>query len=97
MTVARHYRMNAAEGNGDELVAALQGLAEALKPIAGYQGSDLMRDASEPDRFVFIEKWASVEAHKAGGPHLPKEVLGRLMGLLSGPPEGAYLNYLPVG
>jgi hypothetical protein len=24
-------------------------------------------------------------------------VLGRLMGLLSGPPEGAYLNYLPVG
>ena len=97
MTVARHYRMTAAEGKGDELAAALRALAEALKPIAGYQGCDLMRDADQADRFVFVEKWASVEAHKAGGPHLPKEVLGRLMGLLAGPPEGAYLDCLPLG
>jgi heme-degrading monooxygenase HmoA len=96
MTVARHYRMTAAEGKGEALVGALRALAAALKSIPGYEGSDLIRGVEDANQFVFIEKWASVEAHKAGGPLLPKEVLGGLMGNLAGPPEGAYLNYLSV-
>ena len=96
MTVARHYKMVAAEGKAEALLAALGALAGALKPIPGYVGADLMRDVDQPNRFVFIEKWTSIEAHKAGGPLLPKDVLGGLMATLADKPDGAYLDYLPI-
>lgn len=94
MTIARAYKMIAAEGKGDALLAALEGLADALKDIAGFQGADLMRDVEKPEHFMFIEKWASVQAHKDGGPSLPKEALAPVMGALAGAPDGAYLEYV---
>ena len=71
MTVARLYRMVAAEGREQAL-----------------------RDARKPGSFVFIEKWTSIEAHKAAGSALPKDTLGPVMAALANPPEGAYLDYL---
>jgi quinol monooxygenase YgiN len=97
MSIARHYRMQAAAGQGEAVLAALQGLAAALQAIPGFIGADLLRDLDDPDQFVFIEKWASVEAHKAGGPSLPKPVFAGLMAALAGKPQGAYLEYLPQG
>jgi heme-degrading monooxygenase HmoA len=94
VTIARHYRMRAGQGKAEALLAALGDLTAALKSIPGFEGADLLRDVDQPERFVFIEKWASVEAHKAGGPLLPKAVLTGLMGTLEGAPEGAYLEYL---
>ena len=96
MTVARHYVMQAAEGKATALLSALTQLVGALVNIPGFEGADLLRDVDEPDHFIFIEKWSSVEAHKAGGSLLPKEALVPLMASLAGRPEGAYLNYLPV-
>ena len=96
MTVARHYKMTAAEGKGEALVDALRALSAALKSIPGYEGSDLIRGLDDGNHFVFIEKWTSVEAHKAGGSLLPKDILGGLMGNLAAPPEAAYLTYLSV-
>lgn len=97
MTVARHYRMDAAEGKAEALLSALTVLAGALETLPGFLGADLLRDLDRPDRFIFIEKWSSVEAHKAGGSLLPKETLTPVMNALADRPEGAYLNYLPTG
>lgn len=91
MTIARHYTMIAAPGKGEQLLGALQDLQRALVGINGFEGAELMRDTEDENRFVFIEKWTSVEAHKQGGEQLPKDAFAPVMGALGAKPEGAYL------
>lgn len=93
MTVARHYVMTAASGQEEVLGAALRELAAAVRLTAGCEGCELLQDTEQPARYVFIEKWASIEAHKAGGASLPKEAFKPVMAALAGPPEGTYLDY----
>jgi len=92
MTVARLYRMVAAEGREQALLDALTDLERLVRPLDGCTG--VLRDARKPGSFVFIEKWTSIEAHKAAGSALPKDTLGPVMAALANPPEGAYLDYL---
>ena len=94
MTVARVYRMIAAEGKGDALASALHGFAPVVSTMPGCLGAELLRDTAAPLRFLFIEKWESIEAHKAAGPLLPKGSLDGVMAAISGPPEGSYEEYL---
>ncbi|SNS77667.1 Antibiotic biosynthesis monooxygenase [Sphingomonas laterariae] len=96
MTVARHYVMHAAAGQDAVLETALGGLADAVRKLAGCEGVELLRDIGNERRFVFIEKWASVDAHKAAGEQLPKDAIAPVMGALDGPPDGAYLDYLKI-
>lgn len=97
MTVARHYKMQASEEKADALLHGLTALAEAVKAIPGCVGVDILQDLDEPNRFVFIEKWVSVDAHKEGGSMVPQDVMGRVMVALTGRPEAAYLQYQPTG
>ena len=94
MTVARHYIMHAAEGQDAVLETALRQLADVVRGIPGNEGVELLRDIGNERRFVFIEKWESVDAHKAAGQHVPKETFAPVMGALDGPPDGSYLDYL---
>jgi len=94
MTVARHYVMNAAEGKDATLEAALGDLADAVRLIPGCVGVELLRDCGNERRFVFIEQWASIDAHKEGAKSVNKALFAPMMAALDGPPEGAYLDYL---
>ena len=94
MTVARHYVMTAPGGGEAGLEIALGNLAGALKQVPGFKGADLMQDVKQPTRFVFIERWESIEAHRGAGAHLPANATEELQANLAGRPEGAYLNYL---
>jgi heme oxygenase (mycobilin-producing) len=94
MTVARFYIMHAAEGKDAALEAGLYALADAVRPLPGCEGVELLRDSGNERRFFFIEKWESVDAHKDAGKLLPKEALGAIMAALDGPPDGSYLDYL---
>jgi quinol monooxygenase YgiN len=94
MTVARVYIMHAMESADATLEAALDALADAVRPIAGCEGVELLRDIGNERRFLFIEKWSDEEAHKAAGPQLAKDVLAPVMAALDGPPDGAYFDYL---
>ncbi len=96
MTVARHYIMHAKAGEAAALQSALERLAEGVLALPGCEGVEMLRDIGKEDRFIFIEKWESVDAHKAGGALLPKDLLAPLGSLLDGPPEGAYLDYLSI-
>ncbi len=96
MGVARHYVMIAKQGGSAQLETALSGLADKVRGIPGSEGVELMRDIGDAHRFIFIEKWASVDAHKAGRDHLDADALAPVMAALDGPPEGAYLDYLKV-
>ncbi len=94
MTVARHYLMHAREGMDATLETVLIDIAKAVHPLAGCEGVEMLRDIGNERRFVFIEKWADVDAHKAASSSLDKSIVARLTAALDGPPDGAYLDYL---
>ncbi|MCB2046745.1 MAG: antibiotic biosynthesis monooxygenase [Novosphingobium sp.] len=88
MAIVHTYDLTASTGKADELGSALEALGEAVKSIAGTQGTMLLRDSKDPQRFLFLEFWADEASRKAAGPHLPKDVMGRIMGATAGNPIG---------
>jgi len=94
MTTARFYIMHAAVGTDAALETALRDLADKVRPLPGCEGVELLRDSGNERRFIFIEKWNSIEAHKEAGKALDKEALAPVMAALDGPPDGSYLDYL---
>ncbi len=94
MTVARHYVMSAAPGQEAPLETALVALADVVRALDRSEGVELLRDTEQPSRFIFIEKWTSIEAHKSAGKQVPKDVFAPVMAALASPPEGSYLDYL---
>lgn len=96
MTIARHYMMVAKRGEGDALRAALVDLAGSVSTIEGCEGIELLRDAQQPERFFFIERWTSIEAHAIGSKQLPKGVFAPVMEALDGAPEGRWLERLSL-
>lgn len=92
MTVVRYYQMEANNGQAERLSSALTALGGMLKPIPGFLGFELLRDRDQPNRYLFMEKWASVDMHKAGAALLPKDAFAPVMGMLTGKPESAWLE-----
>lgn len=95
MTLARHYLMTAKPGGAETLEAALLALAAVIRPIEGCRGIELLRENGQPGNFVFIERWASREAHEAGGRHLPRQSFAPVMAALAHPPEARCFDQLP--
>jgi quinol monooxygenase YgiN len=94
VTVARQYVLTAKEGQAGALQQALIDLAALVRPVAGCEGVEILQDVKLPERFVFVEKWASVEAHKTGGETLPKDAFAPVMATLGEKPGASYLAYL---
>ena len=84
MAIVHTYDLTAATGKADDLGAALEMLAEAVKTIAGSQGAMVLRDVKEPQDFLFLEFWADEPSRKAAGSQLPKQVMGQIMGSVTG-------------
>jgi len=94
MTIARHYVMTAAAGQESALETALLDAADLIRAVPGSEGVEVQRDQDNAGRFFFIEKWTSIEAHKAAPGQLPKGGLDAVTAALAGPPEGLYLDCL---
>ena len=94
MAVARIYRMSCGPGRREELHGALEALAGALREIEGLQSVSVLRDVEQPDDFLFVEKWASVQAQKSSGKSLPKQAFARVMAALADKPYGRSFEYL---
>jgi quinol monooxygenase YgiN len=92
MSVVRHYIMVAAEGKASALEQALRVLLDHVRALPGSEGVELLRDQADSARFVFLERWASVEAHSQAGKQLSKAVMAPVMEALAGRPDGAYLD-----
>lgn len=91
MPIARHYEMHATPGKADALAAALKALAGGVTVLPGCLGVELMQDQADADRFIFIETWESVAAHKGAGAQPPKALMAPVMAALARPPVSAYL------
>lgn len=94
MTIARVYTMHAKEGMSAEMETALNHLIDGVTAIDGSHGAELLRDAGNDRRFILIEKWESIEAHKAGAEAFKKVDMSALMAAIDGPPDSAYFDYL---
>jgi len=86
--------MSVAQGKGEALAAALAGLVPGVLAQAGYTGIDTFGDCDNPNLFLFVEKWVSVDAHKTGPGALPADGLPPVMAALACPPEGSYAGHL---
>lgn len=92
MTVLRHYRMQAAEGRGPDLGAALTALAAKVSPLAGCELVEMFADPDDPATYMFVEHWRALDDHKAAGKALGREAFAPVMAVLAQPPEGRYLD-----
>lgn len=96
MPVIRQYVMIAAQGREEAMCSALVELAGKVRPIDGCEGVELYQDPSKPTDFLFLERWTSVDQHKAGGRQLGKEALSAVMAAIAHPPEGRYLQPVTI-
>jgi quinol monooxygenase YgiN len=94
MTIARVYQMIAADGKDQALLDALIALERVVRPLDGCLGVELLRDSEQKNKFLFIEKWLTVEAHKTAGALLPRASFGPVMQALARPPETSYQEYV---
>jgi heme-degrading monooxygenase HmoA len=85
MALVHSYTMIAKPGSEAALAQALDSLAGAVKGIAGSEGTMVLQDRKEAQKFLFLEFWDSEESRKAAGSQLPKEVMGQIMAALGGP------------
>lgn len=92
--IAYQYTLLAAEGRAEELQAALQALARALRSIGSCHGVALYRDQANPGRFIFREKWESIEAHDAGAADIDQATMAAVFGAVAGKPERLILDAL---
>jgi quinol monooxygenase YgiN len=94
VAIARIYRMSCAPGKREELCGAIEALAGALKEIEGLQSVSVLRDVEQPDVFVFIEKWVSVQVQTSSGKSVPKQAFARVVAALADKPCGRSFEYL---
>ena len=97
MALCRTYDLLAADDRIEALRDALVTLAGRVRAIAGCEGVQLFQDADVPARFLFIERWASADAHRAGGAILGKAALADVLAALAAPPAAAMLIPVALG
>jgi quinol monooxygenase YgiN len=86
--------MSCAPGRREELRGALEALAGALGEIEGLQSVSVLRDVEQPDDFVFVEKWTSIQVQENSGKSVPKQVVARVMAALADKPCGRFFEYV---
>lgn len=72
----------------------IRNLSEALRTILDLEGTELLRDHGNAARFIFIEKWEAIAAHKNSSEYLPTNCFARIMGALEGKPNKTYLDVI---
>lgn len=93
--VLRMGEMRARLGKSDDLHAFIyRVIVPSLETAAGCEGVDVWQDARDPLRYLIVEYWDSVEAHRASVQQIDPEDIKVIMELLDDSPRGNY--YVPL-
>ena len=65
-------------------------IAPAIKASAGSQSYQVYQSQDDPTKFIGMEVWDSVEAHRASVKNIPPESIGEFMRLVATSPSGGY-------
>lgn len=64
----------------------------AVRTSEGCESYQLFQSQADPTKFIGIEVWDSVEAHRASVKNIPAESLGEYMKLVATLPAGGYYD-----
>jgi quinol monooxygenase YgiN len=95
MSVTRLNHFRAHEGREGALRESLLSILPSIRGAAGSISCRLLRDVEEPTRFVVVEVWESVEAHRASLADFKPEDFAEVMKLFAAPPSGSYFTASP--
>lgn len=90
MSVIRITEFQAAKDSAETLYDFLISLIPYISSSQGCVSCEVLRKVDESDKFVVIEKWNSIDEHKASVENYPKEEMQAAMKLIAAPPSGTY-------
>lgn len=90
MSITRINEFQAVQGKEEQLHQFLLSLIPYITSSQGCESCEVLRHQEQLDTFVIIEKWQSVDSHKASIANYPKEDMEAAMHLFGGAPKGGY-------
>ena len=96
MSVDVVVNFQASEGETDRLLPLLLEGRDLSRKAEGCEAFDLFQRQDDQRRFMFIERWSSIEAHHANMAQniVASGHLARLLPLLVGPPDNGVIDRL---
>lgn len=91
MPITRINDFRAQAGQEAALRDALLSLLPGIAAAAGCISVRLLHDAQDATRFVVLEVWESVDAHRASLQGFDPDDFAHVMKLFARPPSGQYL------
>jgi quinol monooxygenase YgiN len=94
MSVTVVVNFQASEGNGDKLLPLLQEGRTLSLAAPGCEAFDLFRRLDDPNKFMFLERWTSLDAHHA---NMAENIVAtghlvKMMPLMTGPPDNGVIE-----
>jgi quinol monooxygenase YgiN len=90
VNITRISEFQAKDGQTQGLRDFLNSIVPTIAALEGCRSCRLLQDQEDERRFVVIELWESLEAHKASVKEIPPEQLEEIMRLVASPPQGRY-------
>ncbi len=90
--VIRINEFRAKADKAEALKAFLTGIIPMMLEIEGCQSSQLLESHHDSLRFVVLETWDSIQAHKASVAAIPPDAFAEVTPLLDGMPKGEYFK-----
>jgi len=95
MSIAYVGQSHAKSGESGKLREFLLSVVlPAVRSSSGCESCLMLQSEDDPTRFIGIEVWTSVEAHRASIKNIPAESIREFMKLVAGPTTGGYYRTL---
>jgi quinol monooxygenase YgiN len=95
MSIAYVGQSQAKKGESENLRNFLVSVVSpAVRASAGCESCLVLQSETDPTKFIAIELWAPVEAHRASVKNIPAESIATFMQLVAAPPSGGYYRVL---
>ena len=95
MSIAYVGQSHAKSGESGKLREFLLSVVlPAVRSSSGCESCLMLQSEDDSTRFIGIEVWTSVEAHRASIKNIPAESIREFMKLVAGPPTGGYYRTL---
>jgi quinol monooxygenase YgiN len=96
VSVSVVVNFQASDGNGELLLPLLREGRDISKNAEGCEVFDLFRRQDDPHKFMFIERWTSIDAHHANMAEniVASGHLAKMLPLLVGPPDNGVIEIM---
>jgi quinol monooxygenase YgiN len=95
MSIAYVGQSHAKSGESERLREFLLSVVQpAVRSSPGCESCLMLQSEDDPTRFIGIEVWTSVEAHRESIKNIPAESIRQFMKLVAAPPTSSYYRTL---